>query len=156
MAKFAKGTTGTQLDETARRPVRDRGLDFDHGTGHGVGHILSVHEGPNNISPRNGSWPITPGMITTDEPGIYKEGEYGIRLENELLCRKGEKNEYGQFMYFETITYVPMDLDAIDPAQLSETEKGYLNEYHKKVYEKVSPFLTEEEAKWLKAYTREI
>ena len=95
-------------------------------------------------------------MITTDEPGIYIEGQYGIRLENELICRKGEKNEYGQFMYFEPITFVPFDLDAIDANQLNETEKKYLNDYHKAVYEKVSPFLTEEEVAWLKEYTKAI
>ena len=95
-------------------------------------------------------------MVTTDEPGIYLEGKFGIRTENELICRKGEKNEYGQFMYFENLTYVPIDLDAIDPAQMSEREKRYLNEYHANVYEKVSPYLTEDEAKWLKKYTRAI
>ena len=95
-------------------------------------------------------------MITTDEPGIYIEGKYGIRLENELICHKGEKNEYGQFMYFENITLVPMDLDVIEPSQMNETEKGYLNAYHKKVYETIAPLLTEEEAEWLAGYTREI
>ncbi len=156
--KFLYGCSGVNLDVIARQPLWEANLDYKHGTGHGVGHILNVHEGPNGFHWGRKAYvqPLEEGMITTDEPGIYIEGKYGIRLENELLCRKGEKNEYGQFMYFETITYVPMDLDAIDPAQLSETEKGYLNEYHKKVYEKVSPFLTEEEAKWLKAYTREI
>ena len=92
MAEFEQGTTGAQLDEIARKPLKARGLDFNHGTGHGVGHILSVHEGPNRISPTGGDWPILPGMITTDEPGVYKEGAYGIRLENELVCVEKEKD----------------------------------------------------------------
>ena len=95
-------------------------------------------------------------MITTDEPGIYIEGGYGIRLENELVCRKGEKNAYGQFMYFENLTFVPFDLDAVDASQMNETEKGYLNAYHKAVYEKIAPRLTTEEAEWLKKYTQSI
>lgn len=152
MAKFAKGTTGTQLDETARRPVRDRGLDFDHGTGHGVGHILSVHEGPNNISPRNGSWPITPGMITTDEPGIYKEGEYGIRLENELLCVE----DAGGSLKFEPITMCPFDREAIIPQMLTEEERSYLNGYHRKVYDSLSQGLAQDLKDWLKEQTAPI
>ena len=95
-------------------------------------------------------------MITTDEPGVYLEGQYGIRTENELICVKDEKNEYGQFMKFENITYAPIDLDGIIPEEMSRTERGYLNAYHKMVYEKISPYLTEEECAWLKTYTREI
>ncbi len=155
--KFLSGCTGTNLDILARQPLWEANLDYKHGTGHGVGHVLNVHEGPNGFH-WGGRYtkPLEEGMITTDEPGIYIEGEYGIRLENELICRKGVKNEYGQFMYFETITFVPIDLDAIDPTQMNETEKGYLNAYHKSVYEKIAPLLTEEEAAWLKVYTREI
>mgnify|MGYP002226171448 FL=1 len=96
------------------------------------------------------------GMIMTDEPGIYFEGSHGVRLENEILVRKGEKNEYGQFMYFEPITYVPMDLDAVKVEMLSEEYKTLLNDYHKTVYEKVSPYLNDEEKEWLKKYTREV
>ena len=95
-------------------------------------------------------------MITTDEPGVYLEGEYGIRVENELICVKDEKNEYGQFLRFENITYCPIDLDGIDPEEMSRKERKQLNDYHRMVYEKVSPFLTEEEREWLKEYTREI
>lgn len=157
-AHFVYGCTGVNLDILARQPLWEVNLDYKHGTGHGVGHILNVHEGPNGIhwGRRGYAASLEEGMITTDEPGVYIEGKYGIRLENELICRKGEKNEYGQFMYFENITWVPFDLDAIDPKQMNETEKGYLNAYHKEVYEKVSPLLTEEEAKWLKESTREI
>ena len=157
-AKFLYGCSGVNLDVIARQPLWEVNLDYKHGTGHGVGHVLNVHEGPNGFhwGRKAYVYPLEEGMVTTDEPGVYIEGEYGIRLENELICHKGEKNEYGQFMYFENITYVPMDLDAIDPAQMNETEKRYLNEYHKNVYEKVAPLLTEEEAKWLKTYTRAI
>ncbi len=157
-ARFLHGCSGVNLDVLARQPLWEANLDYKHGTGHGVGHVLNVHEGPNGFHwGRKGyAHPLEEGMITTDEPGIYIEGKYGIRLENELICRKGEKNEYGQFMYFECITFVPFDLDAIAPEQMNETEKRYLNEYHKAVYEKVSPFLNEEEAAWLKEYTKAI
>ena len=157
-ARFLYGCSGVNLDVLARQPLWEANLDYKHGTGHGVGHILNVHEGPNGFhwGRKAYVYPLEEGMITTDEPGIYIEGQYGIRLENELICRKGEKNEYGQFMYFEPITFVPMDLDAVDASQLNETEKKYLNDYHKAVYEKVSPFLSEEEAEWLKTYTRAI
>ena len=157
-AKFVHGVSGVNLDVLARQPLWEVNLDYKHGTGHGVGHILNVHEGPNGFHwGRKGyAHPLEDGMITTDEPGIYIEGKYGIRLENELICRKGEKNEYGQFMYFEPITFVPFDLDAIEVSQLNETEKAWLNAYHKEVYEKIAPLLTEEEAEWLKEYTRSI
>ena len=157
-ARFLYGCTGMNLDILARQPLWEANLDYKHGTGHGVGHILNVHEGPNGFHWGRKSYaaPLEEGMITTDEPGLYIEGKYGIRLENELICRKGEKNEFGQFMYFENITYVPVDLDVIEASQMNETEKGYLNAYHKAVYEKVSPFLTIEESAWLKEYTRAI
>ena len=139
-AKFMEGCVGMNLDLLARKPLWDRGLDFNHGTGHGLGYLLSIHE-----SPAGFRWRYRPGetaelmegMIMTDEPGIYFEGSHGVRLENEILVRKGEKNEYGQFMYFEPITYVPMDLDAVKVEMLSEEYKTLLNDYHKTVYEKV-------------------
>lgn len=160
-ARFKEGCCGLNFDILAREPFWEIGMDYNHGTGHGVGYVLNVHEGPNSFHwkqypGRTAERVIEAGMVTTDEPGIYLEGKFGIRTENELICRKGEKNEYGQFMYFENLTYVPIDLDAIDPAQMSEREKRYLNEYHANVYEKVSPYLTEDEAKWLKKYTRAI
>lgn len=160
-ARFLYGCTGQNLDILARGPLWDLGLDFKHGTGHGVGYVLNVHEGPNGfrwrtVAERNDSAVLEEGMITTDEPGIYIEGKYGIRTENELVCRKGEKNEYGQFMYFENITYVPIDLDAIDPNQMTSVEKQRLNDYHANVYRVVSPYLNEEEREWLKVYTRAI
>ena len=160
-ARFLYGCTGVNLDILAREPLWEAGLDYKHGTGHGVGYILNVHEGPNafrwrNGAGRNAAAVLEEGMITTDEPGIYREGKYGIRTENELICMKAEKNEYGQFMCFENITYVPIDLDALAPEQMTEKERRYLNEYHAKVYEVVAPLLEEEEAKWLKEYTRAI
>ena len=156
-AKFIKGTSGKSLDMLARNVLWQEGLDFLHGTGHGVGHILSVHEGPNNISIRSPyDIPIVSKMITTDEPGLYFEGEYGIRLENELLCIEDESNEYGDFLKFECLTFVPFDINCIDVSMLNEDERSYLNEYHAFVYDKISPYLDEEEAIWLKEVTREI
>ena len=160
-AKFLYGACGLNLDILARGPLWDMGIDYKCGTGHGVGYILNVHEGPNGfrwkiVPERHDSGVLEEGMITTDEPGVYLEGKYGIRTENELVCRKAEKNEYGQFMEFENITYAPIDLDGIDPEQMSPRERQMLNDYHKKVYEVLSPYMTEEENEWLKKYTRAI
>lgn len=151
MAVFEKGITGSQLDEIARKPLKARGLDFNHGTGHGVGHILSVHEGPNRISPTGGDWPILPGMITTDEPGVYKEGAYGIRLENELVCVEKDGS-----LAFEPITLCPFDRDAILPEMLSEEERKYLNAYHEKVYRVLESRLETEVRSWLREQTGEL
>ena len=158
-AKFMEGSTGMVLDILARKPFWDRELNFNHGTGHGVGYLLNIHEGPASFR-----WKYVPGdtevlkegMIITDEPGIYIEGSHGIRIENELLTRKGTYNEYGQFMYFEAITLVPMDLDAVNPEIMTQEDKRLLNEYHTKVYEVIAPYLNEEEQEWLKKYTRAI
>ena len=160
-ARFLYGCSGMNLDILAREPFWEAGLDFKHGTGHGIGHVLNVHEGPNGFrwrrSPdRSEHAVLEEGMITSDEPGIYLEGKYGIRLENEILCRKGEKNEYGQFMYFENLTSVPFDLECIDPTQMDRSEIEKLNDFHAKVYEKVALYLEEEEAAWLKEATRAI
>lgn len=160
-AKFLYGCRGTSLDILARSPLWNMGLDYKCGTGHGIGYLLNVHEGPNAFRWRQLAEPdrdcvLEEGMVTTDEPGVYLEGKYGIRTENELLCKKAEKNEYGQFMEFEIITYAPIDLDAILPEEMTAAERVHLNAYHGMVYEKVSPFLNEEEREWLKMYTREI
>lgn len=160
-AKFLYGCRGTNLDILARGPLWNLGLDYKCGTGHGIGYLLNVHEGPNGFRwriPRDGrsDCVLEEGMVTTDEPGIYLEGKYGIRTENELICKKAEKNEYGQFMEFEVITYAPIDLDAIIPEEMTARERGLLNNYHKLVYQKISPFLNAEEKEWLKEYTREI
>lgn len=160
-AKFLYGCCGLNLDILSRGPLWDMNIDYKCGTGHGVGYILNVHEGPNGfrwriVPERKDSGTLEEGMITTDEPGVYLEGKYGIRTENELVCHKGEKNEYGQFMYFENITYAPIDLDAIDPDEMTGREKKMLNEYHAMVYRVLSPYMTEEENEWLKHYTRAI
>jgi len=160
-ARFLYGCSGMNLDILAREPFWEVGMDYKHGTGHGIGHVLNVHEGPNGFrwkrSPdRSEDAVLEEGMITSDEPGVYLEGKYGVRLENEILCRKGEKNEFGQFMYFENLTFVPFDLEVIDPQQMSKTELQRLNDFHKQVYEKVSPLLNAEEAAWLKEATREV
>lgn len=158
-AKFLYGCTGLNLDLMARKPLWDRNLDFKCGTGHGMGYLLSIHESPAGFrwQYRAGeSAVLEEGMVLTDEPGIYIEGSHGVRLENEILVCKGKENEYGQFMHFEIITYIPMDLDAVKAEMLSEETRLSLNEYHKTVYEKVSPYLNEEEKEWLKKYTRAI
>lgn len=159
-AKFLYGVNGPNLDILARGPLWDLGIDYKCGTGHGVGYILNVHEGPNNFAWQLGSArgyaAFEEGHITTDEPGVYREGLYGIRTENELVCRKAEKNEYGQFMEFENITYAPIDLDAIDPDAMTKKERQRLNDYHKLVYTTLAPYMTEEEKVWLAEYTREV
>ena len=160
-AVFLEGCRGINLDILARGPIWEMGIDYRCGTGHGVGYLSGVHEAPNGfrwkiVPERNDSAVLEPGMVTTDEPGVYIEGSHGIRTENELLCVAGEKNEYGQFLHFECLTFAPIDLDAIDPQYLSEREKGWLNAYHKEVFEKISPYLTEDETEWLRKYTRAI
>ena len=139
----------------------EQGLDYRCGTGHGVGYLLSVHESPNSFRWRIGedrpqSAVLEEGMVTTDEPGVYVEGSHGIRIENELLCKKGEKTEYGQVMEFEPLTYAPIDLDCIDVSKMEQRDKDRLNAYHKLVYEKLSPYFDGEELEFLKRCTREI
>ncbi len=158
-ARFLYGCTGLNLDILSRGPLWDIGIDYRCGTGHGVGYLLSVHEGPNGfrwrmVKERNDSGILEAGMITTDEPGVYEEGSHGIRIENELLCREDFENEYGKYMSFETITYAPIDLDGIDTAYLEPKDIERLNNYHAMVYEKVSPYLNDDEKEWLKEYTR--
>lgn len=143
-AKFRYETTGAELDVIARKPLKDRGFDFNHGTGHGVGHMLSVHEGPNTISRRGDKCCIVPGMITSDEPGVYFAGEYGIRLENEILCI-----EEGDGLCFETITLCPFDRETIEVNMLEDDELEFLNRYHSRVYDTLKEYLDEDEAKWL-------
>lgn len=161
VTNFLYGSRGTTVDIIARAPMWDMNLDYKCGTGHGVGYLLSVHEGPQRVIWRQAddaplNQVLEEGMVVTDEPGIYLEGEYGIRIENELLVVKGVENEYGQFMHFEPLTMAPIDLDGVDPKYMTWREIQALNDYHKKVYEALAPYLTEEEAEWLKEYTREI
>ncbi len=158
--RFLYGCKGEHLDLAAREVLWEQGLDYKHGTGHGVGYLLNVHEGPNSFSRRisgTGAESILEeGMVTTDEPGIYREGQYGIRIENELLCRKGEMNEFGQFMYFEDLTYVPIDLDGIRKEDMDWKEIELLNAYHESVCEKLSPYFEGEKLKWLAYATRKL
>lgn len=156
MAKFLHGATGSNLDILARQPIWEYGIDYKCGTGHGVGFLLNIHEGPQNFSQVPNTVKIQPGMIITNEPGIYKEGKHGIRTENTVLAVNDEKTEFGQFMKFDVISPVPIDLDAVVPEMLTEKERNWLNNYHKNVYETIAPFLTEEEKEWLKHETREI
>lgn len=160
-AKFRYGCRGLNLDYLARGPLWEMGEDFNHGTGHGVGYFLNVHEGPNGfrwkvVPERNDSAVFEEGMITSDEPGYYVEGAYGIRHENMIVCKKAEKTSFGQFMCFEHLTMVPFDLDAVVPEQMSEKERELLNQYHAQVFEKISPYLEPDEAEWLKEATRAI
>ena len=161
-AKFLHGVTGIGLDILARGPMWDLGIDYRCGTGHGVGYLLSVHEGPNAFrwykSPtRNEDTVLEAGMVTTDEPGIYIEGSHGIRIENELVCKKLEANEYGQFMGFEAITCAPIDLDAVIPEQMTARQREWLNAYHAFVLEKLEPLMAnEDERAWLRHATRAI
>ena len=160
-AKFLHGCTGIGLDILARGPMWDMGIDYRCGTGHGVGYLLSVHEGPNAFrwyksATRNEDTVLEAGMVTSDEPGVYIEGSHGIRIENEIICKKLEENEYGQFMGFEPLTCAPIDLDAVIPEQMTAKQRAYLNDYHAFVYEKLAPLMEEEERAWLKHATRTI
>ena len=157
--KFLHGCRGLNLDYVAREVFWQRGLNFDHGTGHGVGYLLNVHERPNGIRwkvvpERQDSGVLEEGMLTSDEPGIYIEGSHGIRTENLILCRKAEKTEYGQFMRFEFVTFVPIDLDAIDKSLMRPEDVEMLNAYHARVYAELAPRLGEEERAFLAECTR--
>lgn len=156
-AKFKYGACGENLDILAREPLWEAGVDFNHGTGHGVGFLLSVHEGPHAIRWQiSGARPpvaLEEGMVVSDEPGFYLAGRFGIRHENLVLVRKGERTEYGQFMYFEPLTLVPFDREAIDRTLLSPREIGLLNAYHQRVYDALSPYFAGEELDFLKTST---
>ena len=155
------GCHGYNFDFAARELLWREGLDFNHGTGHGVGYLLNVHERPNGVR-----WRVVPerqdnavfeeGMVTSDEPGLYFEGKFGVRTENLMLCVKDVKNEYGQFMKFENLTWVPIDRDAIDTRWLEKRDLELLNEYHRQVYEVMAPHLSEEDRSWLEKVTAPI
>ncbi len=160
-AKFLYGCYGFNLDVLARGPVWDLGIDFKCGTGHGVGYLSNIHEPPTGfrwqiVKSKNEHHKLEEGMVLTNEPGVYIEGSHGIRIENEMITHMAEKNEFGQFMNFETITFAPIDLDGIAPDEMTKFEREWLNNYHAQVYEKIGPHLTEEEREWLKEYTRAI
>ena len=155
MAKFPSGTKGSQLDILARKALWENGLNYGHGTGHGVGFCLNVHEGPQTISPAaiDAKIPIEAGMLLSDEPAIYREGEYGIRIENLILCYEDEETEFGKFLRFDTVSLCYIDKHLIDFSLLDKKEIDWLNSYHSEVYEKLSPHLSKEEAEWLKDKT---
>jgi Xaa-Pro aminopeptidase len=156
--RFPEGTIGMQLDSFARRPLWEAGLDYDHGTGHGVGSYLSVHEGPQNISKRPVTQPLKPGMICSNEPGYYKTGEYGIRIENLVVVTEPRPVTDGErpMMGFETITLAPIDLNLVEPGLLTEGERVWLNAYHARVFETLRSQLDEEARGWLEQATRAI
>ena len=160
-ANFLEGCSGKNVDILARQCLWDMGIDYKHGTGHGIGYILNVHEGPQNIrwrfTPGQNEAPLLPGMIVSDEPGVYIEGKYGIRIENILEVVKGEANEYGQFLHFAHLTYAPIDLEAIDKKYMEPRDVKALNDYHAEVYRRVSPLIKDAKIlNWLRQATREI
>ncbi|NLL77616.1 MAG: aminopeptidase P family protein [Clostridiales bacterium] len=159
-ARFLYGCTGRNLDILARQPLWDIGIDYKCGTGHGIGYILNVHEGPQSIrwrfAPGMKEAVIEEGMVISNEPGVYIEGSHGIRTENVIVANKGEKNANGQFMYFDTLTFVPIDMEAIDTAYMQPIDVERLNRYHAEVYRRTEKYLTEEERAWLKEATEPI
>lgn len=157
-ARWLHGCSGRNLDILARQSIWNIGLDYKCGTGHGVGYILNVHEGPQSMRWRFSEGAceaiLEEGMDITNEPGIYIEGSHGIRIENVMVAKNDVKNEYGQFMHFDTLTWVPIDMDGIDERYLTEEVRTYLYGYQKQVFEKISPYLNEEEREWLRRETR--
>lgn len=159
--KFLHGCRGLSLDYAAREPLWRQGLNYEHGTGHGVSYLSSVHERPNGIRfkmvpERQDNAVFEAGMITSDEPGVYIEGRHGVRTENLMLCVKDEKNEFGQFQKFEFLTFVPIDVEAVDRKLMTDRDVELLNQYHKQVYEKISPYMDEDEKAWLAEVTKAI
>lgn len=156
-AKFPVGTTGVQLDVLARMPLWQEAMTYGHGTGHGMGHFLGCHEGPHSIRTSLNPVALEPGMVTSNEPGLYKAGEYGIRTENILLVVEGKKTEdFGDFLEFETLTLFPYDTRLIDVAMLTQEEIKQVNDYHAVVLERLTPYLNDEETEWLKTKCKEI
>ena len=156
-AIFLKGATGCNLDTLARGPLWKYGLDYKCGTGHGVGFFLNVHEGPQGFRQSGNNIVLEPGMIITNEPGVYKKGKHGIRIENTLLVTKAfEDEEMGEFYKFRTVSYCPIDLNGVDVDMLTKDEKEWLNSYHKMVYDKLHLYLNDEEKEFLREQTRSI
>lgn len=153
---FLEGTYGSNLDIIARKPLWDYGYDYNHGTGHGVGYFLNVHEGPQRIARKPSNVTLKPGMVLSNEPGIYRQGEYGIRLENLVIVKNDYKSDFGQFMKFKNLTWCPFDLKAIDSSFMNDNQIKWLNNYHKEVYELLKDRLNQEEEKWLKEKTQPI
>ncbi len=156
LAQFPEGTKGIQLDILARKPLWENGVNYLYGTGHGIGHFLNVHEGPQSIRMEYNPVPIVEGMITSNEPGIYRKNKYGIRTENLMLTVKKQTTEYGTFLGFETLTLCPIDTTPVDLTLLNKEEVEWIDSYHQQVYDRLSPFLTEEENNWLKNKTKKL
>ena len=156
LVRFPQGTKGANLDILARRAMWNEGLNYGHGTGHGVGAFLCVHEGPMSIRQEFNEVFILPGMILSNEPGLYRAGEYGIRTENLICCKKWKETDFGTFLEFETLTLCPIDREAILPELLSLEERNWLNQYHQKVFRELSPLLDEPLKKFLEEITRAI
>ena len=156
MAEFPYGTCGTQLDAFARQFMWKAGINYGHGTGHGVGHFLNVHEGPHQFRMNHVPALLLPGMTITNEPGIYKAGRHGVRTENTMLIVQSQHTEFGDFYKFEPLTLCPIDKEAIHAEMLTDEEKGWLNKYHRQVYEQLCPMLNAEEQAWLKQATSAI
>jgi Xaa-Pro aminopeptidase len=153
--KFPAGTRGSQLDILARKPLWDAGVNYLHGTGHGIGHCLNVHEGPQSIRMEENPITLQPGMVMSNEPGLYRTNAYGIRTENMMVVAQDSETEYGAFLSFETLTLCYIDTRLVIPSLLSAGEREWLNRYHRMVYEKLSPLLDDaEERAWLKSKTR--
>ena len=156
MLKFPDGASGTQLDAVARRGLWKSGLNFLHGTGHGVGSYLNVHEGPHQIRMEYRPAPFHAGMTVTDEPGIYLEGRFGVRIENVLLVQPYMETEFGRFLQFETLTLCPIDTTPVDVTLLTDNERTWLNDYHQMVFDRLSPHLDDSDRQWLYAATRPV
>ena len=155
-AIFPEGTTGHQLDALARQFLWKEGKAYYHGTGHGVGFFINCHEGPQNIRLNANPTPLQPGMVTSNEPGLYLEGRYGIRLENLIVTVPAMQTEFGQFLKFETMTLFPFDRSLMDTSIMTESEVAWINAYHAEVRKRLTPLLSEEEAAWIKAKTEPI
>ena len=159
-ARFLQGCTGKNLDILARGPLWDMGIDYKCGTGHGIGYILNVHEGPQRIiwkyAPGAKEAVLEEGMILSNEPGVYVEGSHGIRTENIMAVKKDVKTGDGQFLSFECLTFVPLDLDLVEVSMLENKDRERLNRYHRQVYEQISPMMEEEERAWLRQVTRPV
>ena len=153
---FLYGATGSNLDVLARYPLWQEGIDYKCGTGHGVGFLLNVHEGPHRISPMPNNVKLEKGMVVTIEPGVYRAGKHGIRIENVAVVEEDIETESGQFMRFETLSFCPIDLEGIDVELLTYKERKWLNDYHEEVYNKLSPYLNDKEKEWLRKETRNI
>jgi Xaa-Pro aminopeptidase len=151
-ARFPQGATGQQLDALARHPIWQAGADYGHGTGHGVGYFLNVHDGPQDIRPPHSPGPhaaLQPGMVTSIEPGLYKPGRHGVRHENLTVVRREQETEFGHFLAFETVTLCPIDTRALEVSQLSLKERDWLNAYHARVEEELAPLLDDSDRAWL-------